>query len=48
MSRYSMSRYSNAFDDDNFETVTGLDGQPARVLKDKGRFRVSLTMKAGN
>jgi len=39
-----MSRYSNAFDD-NFETVTSLDGKPVRVLKDKGRFRVSLIMR---
>jgi hypothetical protein len=38
-----MSR-RNAFDD-NFETVTGRDGKPSRVLKDKGRFRVSLTMR---
>ena len=44
MSRYNMSKYSNAFDDDNFETVTGFDSQPTRVLKDKGRFRVSLTI----
>lgn len=39
-----MSRYGNAFDE-SFETVTGLDGKPTRVLKDKGRVRISMTMR---
>jgi hypothetical protein len=38
-----MSRQRDAFDD-NFKTVT-IDGKPLRVLKDKGRLRVSLTMR---
>jgi hypothetical protein len=37
-----MRRYS---DDANFETVTGRDGRPVRVLKDKGRIRVSMQMR---
>jgi hypothetical protein len=39
-----MSRQSNAFDD-NFETVTGLDGKPMRILKDGGRIRISMRMR---
>jgi hypothetical protein len=36
----------NDFDDDeNFETVTGLDGKPVRILKDKGRVRISMAMR---
>jgi hypothetical protein len=41
----SMSRYSNAYDDDNFKTITGLDGKPTRILKDRGRVRISMTMR---
>jgi hypothetical protein len=38
-----MSRFSNR-DDDNFKTVT-IDGKPTRILKDKGRVRISMTMR---
>jgi hypothetical protein len=38
-----MSRL-NAYDD-NFKTITGLDGKPTRVLKDKGRVRISMSMR---
>jgi hypothetical protein len=31
-------------DDENFETIIGHDGKPARVLRDGGHFRVSLMM----
>jgi hypothetical protein len=38
-----MNRYD---DDDNFETIMDpIDGKPARVLRDGGRYRVSMTMR---
>jgi hypothetical protein len=35
----------NTNDDDNYETITGRDGRPVRVLKDGHHIRVSLTMR---
>jgi hypothetical protein len=32
----------NGRDDDDFETIIGRDGKPVRVLRDKGRMRVSF------
>ena len=39
-----MSRH-DAYDDDNFKTITDLDGKPTRVLKDRGRVRISMSMR---
>jgi hypothetical protein len=39
-----MNRFSNR-DDDNFTTVTGLDGKPVQILRDRGRVRVSMQMR---
>jgi hypothetical protein len=35
----------SSFDDDNFETIVGQDGKSARVLRDKGRLRVSMSAR---
>jgi hypothetical protein len=41
---FPMNR-NHAFDDDNFTTVLDTDGKPTRILKDKGRVRISLQMR---
>jgi hypothetical protein len=38
-----MNRFNR--DDDNFEMITGLDGKPTKVLRDRGRVRISMTMR---
>jgi hypothetical protein len=35
----------NIDDDDNFETIIGIDGKPTQVLKDGARLRVPLSMR---